>query len=122
MNVLNRAVWSGDASRDKGRRSRREGEILIMAIALTENILRDNMALTVAKVLSVANQRAEAAGINAVDSLISVNQFPRAEGGAWQVEYGPQNAVGRRGGRVDRGGRRQRRDCYQGASRTVDRT
>jgi hypothetical protein len=69
-----------------------------MPVTLTDNVLRDDLALTVAKVLSVANQRAEAAGINAVDSLISVNQSPRAEGGAWQVEYGPQNAVGRRGG------------------------
>lgn len=57
------------------------------------------VALTVAKALSVANQRAEAAGVNAVDGLISINQFPRVEGGAWQVEYGPQNTVGcRRGG------------------------
>ena len=69
-----------------------------MAITLTDSVLCDDLPLTVAKVLSTANQRAEAAGINAVDSLISVNQYPRAEGGVWQVEYGPQNAVGRRGG------------------------
>lgn len=70
-----------------------------MAITLTDSVfLCDDLALTVAKVLFTANQRAEAAGINAVDSLISVNQYPRAEGGVWQVEYGPQNAVGRRGG------------------------
>jgi len=69
-----------------------------MAITLTDSVLCDDLALTVAKVLSTANQRAEAAGINAVDSLISVNQYPRAEDGVWQVEYGPQNAVGRRGG------------------------
>lgn len=69
-----------------------------MPVTLTDNVLRDDIALTVARVLSVANERAEAAGINAVDSLISVNRFHRAEGGAWQVEYGPQDAVGRRGG------------------------
>ena len=69
-----------------------------MAITLTDSVLRDDIALTVAKVLSVANERAQAAGINAVDSVISVNQSPRTEGGTWQVEYGPQNAVGHRGG------------------------
>jgi hypothetical protein len=69
-----------------------------MAVALTEDVLRDDVAETVAKVLSVANRRAGAAGVNAVDSVISVSQCPRAEGGAWQVEYGPQNAAGRRGG------------------------
>jgi len=69
-----------------------------MAVTLTDSVLRDDVALTVAKALSIANEHAEAAGINAVDSVISVNQAPRAEGGVWQVEYGPQVAVGRRGG------------------------
>ena len=69
-----------------------------MALALTEDVLQDALVVTVARVLAAANKCAEAAGINALDSLISVNQRPHSEGGLWQVEYGPENVIGRRGG------------------------
>jgi len=69
-----------------------------MSAVITEDVLQGEIAVTVAKVLAAANKCAEAAGINALECLISVNQRPHSEGGIWEVEYSHPHPVGRRGG------------------------
>ena len=79
-----------------------------MAITLTDSVfLCDDLALTVAKVLFTANQRAEAAGINAVDSLISVNQYPRAEAGCGRWSMALRTPWAAAGGANGGGSRRR---------------
>ena len=68
-----------------------------MATALTAEVLQDELAVSLARVLAAANKRARELGIDVSQSLITVSQTLN-DGSFWRVNYGPRDYIGRRGG------------------------
>ena len=69
-----------------------------MAATLTADVYQDNIAVTLANVLTVANKRTSAMGIDVTESLLSITQ--RFQDGTlyWRINYGPKEYILRRGG------------------------
>ena len=69
-----------------------------MATTLTAEVLQDELAMSLAHALAVANKLARESGIDVLQSLITITQ--RAFNGQllWRINYGPRDYVGRRGG------------------------
>jgi hypothetical protein len=66
-------------------------------MALTTDILQDDLAVLLARVLAVANKRASELGVDVLQSLITITQSFE-NGSYWRVNYGPREYIGRRGG------------------------
>jgi hypothetical protein len=64
---------------------------------LTADVLEDDLALLLARVLATANRRARELGVDVLQSLITITQGFE-NGPRWRVNYGPKNYIGRRGG------------------------
>jgi hypothetical protein len=65
---------------------------------LQTEMLQDDLATSLARALAVANRRAYQAGIDILQSIITITQrFFRGDL-LWQINYGPKDYVGRRGG------------------------
>jgi len=71
-----------------------------MAPTLTPEVYQDDIAIAMARAMSVANKRASQLGVDVADSLITVSQQPTGERCLWRVNYGPRDCIGRRGGDV----------------------
>jgi hypothetical protein len=69
-----------------------------MGVTLTADVLQDEIAVSLARVVAVANKRAREAGVDLLQSFISITQGPFDGGIVWRINYGPKNYVGRRGG------------------------
>jgi len=69
-----------------------------MTTLLTPEVLQDEVAVSLARVLAVANKRARESGIDVIQSLITITQRVFDGGLIWRVNYGPKDYVGRRGG------------------------
>ena len=69
-----------------------------MAATLTADVLQDDIAVSVARVIAAANKRARELGIDVVQSIISITQYSLNGGLLWRVNYGPKDYVGLRGG------------------------
>jgi hypothetical protein len=69
-----------------------------MAVTLTADVLQDELALSLACALAAANKRARESGIDVLQSLITITQRPANGQSLWQINYGPKDYVGRRGG------------------------
>jgi hypothetical protein len=69
-----------------------------MAVSLSPEVLQDDMAVSLARVIAVANKRARELGIDVLQSIINISQHSRNGGWLWRVNYGPKDYVGRRGG------------------------
>jgi hypothetical protein len=69
-----------------------------MSALFDEDIARDDVAVSMARALVIANRRARQLGIDVGDRLVSVAQRPSADRFVWQVDYLPKQYVGRRGG------------------------
>lgn len=68
-------------------------------MTLTADVLEDPLAVSLARALAAANKRAQEAGVNALESRITVTQQSDDDAPlVWRINYGPQNPVGRRGG------------------------
>jgi hypothetical protein len=65
--------------------------------ALTADVLQDDLAITLARVLAAANKRARELGVDVLQSIITITQHFN-DGDLWRVNYGPKDYVGRRGG------------------------
>ena len=93
-----RYEWTGEQAgkdeRDFGGRLAGGG----MSVTLTAEVLQDEIAVSLARVVAVANQRARAAGVDLLQSFISITQGPFNGGTIWRINYGPKNYIGRRGG------------------------
>jgi hypothetical protein len=65
---------------------------------LTAEILQDELAISLARVMAAANKRARESGVDLQHSLITIMQ--RSSNGklVWRVSYGPKDYIGRRGG------------------------
>ena len=68
-----------------------------MAAVLNSDLLQDELALSLARVIAAANRCAREAGVDVMQSLISVFQIAN-EDAVWRVNYGPKDYVSRRGG------------------------
>jgi hypothetical protein len=58
----------------------------------------DEIAVSLARVMAVANKRARESGIDLLQSLITITQRSFNSGLVWRINYGPKDYVGRRGG------------------------
>jgi hypothetical protein len=63
-----------------------------------EKIQQDELAMTVARVLTIANQAAIGQGTNLSQSLITITEESPPQEHLWRIHYGPRNYVNRRGG------------------------
>ena len=62
------------------------------------DVLQDDIAVSVARVVATANRRAYELGVDVLHSIISITQHPANGGLLWRVNYGPRDYIGRRGG------------------------
>lgn len=68
-----------------------------MSVPLTNDVLQDEIAITLARALAVANKQAKESGIDVQQSIITISQN-FSDGFSWQINYGPKDYIGRRGG------------------------
>ncbi|OGC02090.1 hypothetical protein A2V82_08890 [candidate division KSB1 bacterium RBG_16_48_16] len=64
----------------------------------TADIMQDDIAVSIARALTVANKRARALGIDVLHSLITVTQRSSNGDTFWRINYGSKDYVGKRGG------------------------
>ena len=66
---------------------------------ITDEVLKDSLALSVAGALTFANKKAEEYGIDLKQTLISIAQDTQeGKDMLWRVHYGPKDYIRRRGG------------------------
>ncbi len=65
--------------------------------ALSAEVLHDEMAVALARVMATANKRARELGVNVVQSFITISQ-QFDNGLFWRVNYGSRDYINRRGG------------------------
>lgn len=63
-----------------------------------EELQRDQLAMSVAHALSLANDAAEAAGTIPASSLVTISEESSPAGRRWRIHYGPRDYLRRRGG------------------------
>ncbi len=68
-----------------------------MSATLTADVLQDDLAVLLARVLAAANKRARELGVDVLQSFITISQSFE-DGSSWRVNYGPKDYLGRRGG------------------------
>ena len=69
-----------------------------MAVKLTPEVLQDDLAVSVARAMATANNRARELGVNVLESIITITQQTTNDSGIWRINYGPRDYVNRRGG------------------------
>jgi hypothetical protein len=69
-----------------------------MTAVLNSDVLQDDIALTIARVIALANQRAYELNIDVLQSIISLTQLQQNNIWIWRVNYGAKDYIGRRGG------------------------
>ena len=65
-----------------------------MAVELTTEVLQDDVAISVARVIAAANKHAHELGVEVVQSLITITQVPLNGSWLWRINYGPKDYVG----------------------------
>lgn len=68
-----------------------------MTTALTADVLQDELAISLARVLAAANKCARESGVDVLQSLITITQIANGDV-RWRINYGPKDYIGRRGG------------------------
>ena len=69
-----------------------------MTATLPPEVLRDEIAVSLARVIAAANKKAVELGIDVPHSVINIAQYHRNGVSLWRVNYGPGDYVNRRGG------------------------
>ena len=64
---------------------------------LSSDVLQDDMAVALARVMATANKRARELGVDIVQSLITITQH-FDNGLLWRINYGPKDCISKRGG------------------------
>lgn len=64
---------------------------------LSNDILQDDMAVSLARVMATANKRARELGVDIVQSLVTITQH-FDNGMLWRINYGPKDYINKRGG------------------------
>lgn len=60
-----------------------------MSAVLTAEVLQDELAVSLARIIAAANKRAREAGVNVTESLVTITQVSNGDL-YWRVNYGPQ--------------------------------
>lgn len=68
-----------------------------MGATLSADVLEDDMAVSLARVLASANRRARELNVDVLHSLITITQL-NDPAPCWRINYGPKDYVGQRGG------------------------
>lgn len=68
-----------------------------MGDTLSADVLEDELAVSLARVVAAANRRARELNVDVPQSLITITQLVDS-GHCWRINYGPKKNVGRRGG------------------------
>lgn len=68
-----------------------------MAAVLSSDVLQDDLAVLLARVVAAANKRAVELGVDVRQSIVTVTQMTDGKP-HWRVNYGGKDYVGRRGG------------------------
>jgi len=71
-----------------------------MAATLPATVLKDDLAVSLARAMAVANKKARELGVDVFQSLISITQHTLNDSSVWRINYGPKDYVNRRGGDV----------------------
>ena len=69
-----------------------------MAATLTADVLEDELALSLTRILATANKQAHQWCISAAESFITISQRSSNGEAIWRVNYSAKDVVGRRGG------------------------
>jgi hypothetical protein len=70
-----------------------------MSMAITNEVLHDDLAVLLACAVAAANTQAREFGVDVSQSLITISQVFEI-GPRWRVNYGSKDFVGRRGGDI----------------------
>jgi hypothetical protein len=65
---------------------------------LSSDVLQDDIAVTIARVIASANKRARELNVDVMQSIISLTQHSQDGSWVWHVNYGAKDYIGRRGG------------------------
>ncbi|MFQ5615232.1 MAG: hypothetical protein ACE5GO_02070 [Anaerolineales bacterium] len=71
-----------------------------MTTNLATEVMQDDLAISLARGMAMANKKARELGVNVVQSLISITQTQQNDGSVWRVNYGPKDYINQRGGDV----------------------
>lgn len=69
-----------------------------MTEILSDEVLKDDIAVSLARATAVANKRAGELGIDVLQSVITITERSVNGDVFWRINYGPKDYVGRRGG------------------------
>jgi hypothetical protein len=69
-----------------------------MSVALSSDVLQDDVAVTAARAIAAANKRARELNVDVMQSIISLTQHAQDGSWVWRVNYGAKDYIGRRGG------------------------
>lgn len=69
-----------------------------MAATLTADVLQDDIAISLARAIAVANKHARELGVDVLQSLITITQRCFNGDVFWRINYGPKDYIGKRGG------------------------
>ncbi len=70
-----------------------------MSNLLTAEVLQDELALSLARIIAAANKCAREAGVNVAESLVTITQVSNGDL-YWRINYGPKDYINQRGGDV----------------------
>ena len=64
---------------------------------LSSDVLQDDMAVALARVMATANKRARELGVDILQSLVTITQH-FDNGTLWRINYGAKDYINQRGG------------------------
>lgn len=70
-----------------------------MSAVLTSEVLQDELAVSLARIIAAANKRAREVGVNVAESLVTITQVSNGDL-YWRINYGPKDYINQRGGDV----------------------
>lgn len=70
-----------------------------MNALLETDMLQDELAVSLARAVAAANQRANELGLDVRQSIVTISQVTEGEP-HWRINYGMKDYVGRRGGDI----------------------
>jgi hypothetical protein len=62
-----------------------------------EEMQQDQLVMSVARALALANEAAIAQGTDPGTSMVTITEETSSTGRLWRIHYGPRNYIGRRG-------------------------
>jgi hypothetical protein len=70
-----------------------------MSAVLTAEVLQDELAISLARIVAAANKSARDEGVNIAESLVTITQISNGDI-YWRVNYGVKDYINQRGGDV----------------------